>query len=445
MGLHSDEDKSTVEETLEHIKTQIDFHRRFGDTVLGCGAKFFNVRGNHDINGYPAKKATQQSDNTIEMWRANPTATKNILLQPTQMLECVKNVNTFNYICDNVLKQMRYIFLDGEESYYKSYNNNVPDDNNIVYFGFGAYGGNTLEVIFDKFNTGAHSMKIYGRNNSESAWELVGTISIQDGIQQYTFSDRYPQIGYSFSDGVTEISLWAMIDGKYRTDHSWLAQSLNSTPQGYKVVVFCHYGAIPSTLSGFMFHVNDIIQGYNSKVSSCVVSNNNFNFSAASGKVIALISGHTHKDLQSFSGNVVHISTSCDVTYSESPYMNEKSHVRGNGSVTEQLFDFIQIDTDENAIYCKRIGAGYDRIFYAVPNTISVGGNVQLVSSLEGELEWGSYDNDQVVTKTDVTSVASSKISVSDGMVTGISVGQAVVYAKDAVGNREFFNVIVMS
>ena len=173
--------------------------------------------------------------------------------------------------------------------------------------------------------------------------------------------------------------------------------------------------------------------------------NYNFNFSPASGKVIALISGHTHKDLQSFSGNVVHISTSCDVTYSESPYMNEKSHVRGDGSVTEQLFDFIQIDTDENAIYCKRIGAGYDRIFYAVPNTISVGGNVQLVSSLEGELEWGSYDNDQVVTKTDVTSVASSKISVSDGMVTGISVGQAVVYAKDAVGNREFFNVIVMS
>ena len=66
---------------------------------------------------------------------------------------------------------------------------------------------------------------------------------------------------------------------------------------------------------------------------------------------------------------------------------------------------------------------------------------------VSGELTWGAYDNNcdksSKAYKTDDNPVTSTRVSVSSGVVTGDAVGEAVVYAMDANGNREFFEVIV--
>lgn len=376
MGLHSNIDGEIEEgvnqpsyyESLELIRTQIDFHRKFASIVLSCGARFFNVRGNHDINGFVVTKATQTaneySTSSEYFWRASENSTKNILFDQIEENGRISNREGSNYVYDNDKKKIRYIFVgDAKE-------NNNP---------------------------------------------------------QYSFP-------------------YASVD--------WFVERLADTPASYDIVVICHYGALPSTLTNCLPDMDNIITAFNGRGAVNVVRTidnetitKSKNFEGATSKVIAYISGHTHKNLQSFSAGVVHICTSCDASYSKGQYMNEKAYSTSVGTETEQLLDFIQLDKYANMIYCKRIGGGYDRYFHTQQNTVANGSTIELTTTeLSGELEWGCYDNKQPVTKTSSTQITSSRVTVSNGVVSaivGAEEGEAVVYAMDETGNREFFEVIV--
>ena len=468
MGLHSDVNKETRDETKEYIKTQIDFHRKFTATVLSCGAKFFNIRGNHDINGYPATKTTQQGDDTIEMWRAPENATQNILSQTLESMYGIKNLDGINYVYDNDLNKIRFVIFDGNEtSYRKKYDSEdepMPYGTSIVEFAkipWVAFGITAIKAKFDieipsGYTEGNVAVKIYlgtkEAGQSEPTWDLnserrITSISGEQ-VLEFSRSDMNKYIGICFGENFNNARIRLTFaqngSGEYLANTlNWLATALTGTPADYDVVVLSHYAATVATGSTFIPDFNRMLLAYNAKANTNI-NNNQYDFSNVQGKVLAYISGHTHKNLQSFSAGVTHICTACDAKYSENPYMNEKPYSRGQETKTEQLFDFIQIDKAANMICCKRIGAGYDRYFHTQQNSVRNGNSITLETTmLSDDLTWGCYDNDAWVTKTDKTQITSSRVTVSNGVVSAIAIGEAVVYAIDTTGNREFFEVIV--
>lgn len=75
--------------------------------------------------------------------------------------------------------------------------------------------------------------------------------------------------------------------------------------------------------------------------------------------VVGLFTGHIHRDyiLTTEQGYPI-IATNCD-TYAESAYWGGET--MRLGTVTEQCFDIVSIDTENRKIYLTRIGAGSDR------------------------------------------------------------------------------------
>ena len=82
-------------------------------------------------------------------------------------------------------------------------------------------------------------------------------------------------------------------------------------------------------------------------------------FSKSTNTVACIISGHTHRDESSFDRGVLSISTICDAWYNDDP--NFKHLPRQRGTINEQAFDIMTINTASRTIKAVRIGQGKDR------------------------------------------------------------------------------------
>ena len=82
-------------------------------------------------------------------------------------------------------------------------------------------------------------------------------------------------------------------------------------------------------------------------------------FSTSTNTVACIISGHTHRDESSFDRGVLSISTICDAWYNDDPKF--KHLPRQRGTINEQAFDIMTINTASRTIKAVRIGQGKDR------------------------------------------------------------------------------------
>ena len=144
----------------------------------------------------------------------------------------------------------------------------------------------------------------------------------------------------------------------------FMAEAL-STLNGKTAVVVGHvyYTGTSDSVNGQAAEIGEMIVAFNAKGEYNIGSYGNVNFANASGEVALWITGHRHKDVttQLSDGTPVVITTTCNAG-AELGGLD-----RTVGTVNENAFDVVSIDTTNKNVYLTRIGAGQDR-------TLSYGG-----------------------------------------------------------------------
>lgn len=146
-----------------------------------------------------------------------------------------------------------------------------------------------------------------------------------------------------------------------------------------------------------------------------------YDFTSTTGHVMFMICGHTHVDYVDCSGDLPVIA----VTDIEGRYFDGT----GLSYALVPTFDCCMLDIDNSVLYMTRVGVKNSRIVNCEKVSVAVGSTTALTSKLTGTLTWS------------VQARYSSVVSVSVGVVTGISAGYAGVVATDEDGREEYFIV----
>ncbi len=138
--------------------------------------------------------------------------------------------------------------------------------------------------------------------------------------------------------------------------------SLESVPANYTIIVIAHQLASYNNGAPTYGAAGQLIaNGCDAFNARTTFSANGLthDYSSATGKVILLMQGHTHIDFDlTTTGGIPSVCTTCDA------YAQQiGSLVRTAGTVTEQAFEIVHVNTDTKTIKLTRIGAGGDRQF----------------------------------------------------------------------------------
>ena len=164
---------------------------------------------------------------------------------------------------------------------------------------------------------------------------------------------------------------------------TWLGNQLNTIPAGWNAMVICHCGLL-SDASGTVYqkntymNVSKLLGAYKSHISTTLIDSTGgergtFDYTQSTGDAICYICGHAHEDLQILKADdengVLCFSTTGDLymNASREHYTfvdeNDNTITRNVGTIYENAFDVIHVDSVNRKIYCTRIGAGVDREF----------------------------------------------------------------------------------
>lgn len=261
----------------------------------------------------------------------------------------------------------------------------------------------------------------------------------------YYFDNPAAKLRYIVADTTDSVtsarSFWAVVYGMHRKQLGWLeAQAFGTLPAGWSAVVMHH---IPVT--GVVGSEEDVK-----------------NFAAFRGilnkyhdRVILDLTGHHHCEMQTFQNGIWHVTNPCDAAYRD--YIGRSKPWCPNlprkdaGTVYEQTFDAVQIDTARSLIHFTRVGGGGDRTLHCRSSNLSVLETRKFGTSLPGRIVWGCYDADRVDNKPDPTNkwmklaVYHNDIATisQDGVLTALKPGESVVVALAENGDKELFPVSV--
>lgn len=123
---------------------------------------------------------------------------------------------------------------------------------------------------------------------------------------------------------------------------AWVKERLTELETGWSVLVIPHY-LFGSTTDVIHQHGQYLINDINSV------------YDSMNATLIGILAGHTHADYSTTEATKGYhlIATTCDT--------RDGSPAKTKGTVTEQAFDVIHIDTANRKMYATRIGAGEDR------------------------------------------------------------------------------------
>ena len=133
-------------------------------------------------------------------------------------------------------------------------------------------------------------------------------------------------------------------------------------------------------------------------------------FSGCSGTVHYCIAGHTHHDLFG--------------EYAGIPVIITQNALNNH---TQPTFDLIAFDHDTEILYANRIGHGANRILHC--DHVAVSTTETLTATITGTLTWVSLDE--------------TVATVSDGTVTAVASGYALIAATNESGEMEGWVVAV--
>lgn len=140
---------------------------------------------------------------------------------------------------------------------------------------------------------------------------------------------------------------------------SWVGDRLLELESGWSAVFIGHASIIQAQNSEYNFYANirGVITALANKTAFTTSYSRTFDFTNKDTNVVGYFCGHHHKDAINVVDNVTYVITTCDALFQDDGYG------RTAGTVTEQAFDVISIDTVHKHVYLTRIGAGADREF----------------------------------------------------------------------------------
>lgn len=223
-----------------------------------------------------------------------------------------------------------------------------------------AFGGAEVHLV-----RGNHDGNCQGLGASSDA-----KVTDQDFLSIAGHASETRNVGciYCYRDDDEHKVRYIFLDSKEPLSHcvdpeqlGWLKNRVLELEEGWTVLVFVHqfyrYATSKSasyTTSGLL--VREALDSVYDK---------------ARATIAGVISGHVHKDYaeQSKKGYPM-ISTTCDA-YARG---REPDYSYRLGTIAEQAFDVITLDTEQRQLYFTRIGRGKDRVFsYAPPQPIEEG------------------------------------------------------------------------
>ena len=261
----------------------------------------------------------------------------------------------------------------------------------------------------------------------------------------YYFDSPAARIRYIVADTTDSVTdarpYWAVMYGMHEKQLKWMEErAFGTLPAGWSIVAMQH---IPVT--GVVGSDEDV-----------------GNFAAFRGilnryhdRVILDLTGHHHCEMQTFQNGIWHVTNPCDAAYRD--YINRSKPWCPNlprkdaGTVYEQTFDAVQIDTVRSLVHFTRVGGGGNRTLHCKAVTLSSGGSRRFETALPGRITWGCYDADRVDNKPDPTNrwmklaVYHNDVATisSDGVLSARKSGESVVVALAENGDKELFPVRV--
>lgn len=283
----------------------------------------------------------------------------------------------------------------------------------------------------------------------------------------YYFDNPTAKIRYVITDTTDwtdkhPVRRWNIRFGMRKTQMSWLADhAIAALPAGWSAVVAGH---VPLT-SVVGFDVEEkryrafrqFLEAYQNrqKVSLCGKS---YDFTEAKGQILLCISGHYHAERTNFHNGILHMTEPCDAAYwdyiwGSAPWSGGLP-VKKAGTIYEQTFGAVQLDSQNGLVYVTRFGGGQDRVAHTRAQTVQVGKTLQVKSALlKGPVTWCCYDADRLGTKPNPASEYNPLVNyynriatISDkGVLIPKCAGEVVVMARDGHLNKEIFPVAILA
>lgn len=278
-----------------------------------------------------------------------------------------------------------------------------------------------------KFRDVAGQDAVYNTADAASLYYYVDNAAA--GIR-YIVMDVYDQ--FQGSD-----VYWGVLPGVSQTQMDWVfGTAVMNAPENCKLVFLSHFAP------GF----NTGVSALNAALAALSAHEDYGTYSFSSRpdlKLMLVLGGHQHHDMQLNRDGVWYVQTLSDACYPDftrSPFA--PSVTRSFGTVYEQGLDYVSIAPDYLTITMIRAGIGGNRVFNMQEIEIAEGQTVQLTSS--GSTSWRAYDSTSTYNSGSWSLTTTVATVSSSGLVTGVSEGYAVVAAKDASGNLELFKIRVV-
>jgi len=205
--------------------------------------------------------------------------------------------------------------------------------------------------------------------------------------------------------------------------NKWVLRTLESVPAGYSVVIFSHIGTDESTALGVWNRFEPIALGLDALKSKTTYEyyGSSFDYRNVTATPLYCVTGHTHKDGFGITpGGIIVTATTTDA-YGQS----DSGRTNDGGTVNEQAFE-VATDDGNGLLSYVRIGGGVNRKWHYTPTAVST--TATLTPTLTGTLTWNTSD--------------SSVATVSNGTVTKVATGSALIYATDENGDQEYWSVV---
>jgi hypothetical protein len=185
------------------------------------------------------------------------------------------------------------------------------------------------------------------------------------------------------------------------------------------------------------------------------ISNQEFDFTESTEKLIAYFHGHEHNDLV-VGNHFMQIGICCDTCNnndSKNKFLGKIGWIdiplRNKGTVSEQCADAVIVSADHNKIYSRRIGFLYDRNVNVEVKEVDVGSKLTLTSIFTNP-SWHIFDSDATADfylnseKDDIVVPNTHATITADGIINGISQGYATALAINNQKEQEFFIIKVI-
>ena len=203
---------------------------------------------------------------------------------------------------------------------------------------------------------------------------------------------------------------------------SYLADCLNSTPEGYGIVLIAHW-LIQSTITQTSRDLEAMCDAYNAR-ESVTISAGTFDMSNGKGTVFLILGGHAHNNFNWYSSDGIPVVTiDCDngirSNNTETPYVTN--------TITAQSFGVFTVNHSNGDVKEVKIGRGFDHKYNSGINSVSVGNTLTLTTDISNPT-WSTSDSNVAI--------------VNNGVVSGVSSGMVVITAK-GTSNKESWCIVV--